>query len=423
MRFRVLEPLRTSDYRRLWLGHVVSVTGDKLNQIAMGVMVYKITGSMLHMGVMIGITFLPSALFGLVAGAYVDRWDLRRTMIVTDVLRAGLVLAIPWAMMSTGVYSAYLIAFAVATLGLFFVPAKMSLVPKIIAEDELLAANSLDNATTSVAELGGLAAAAALVVAIGYNRAFAIDAASYLFSAVMIARIAWRPSRLPRGATDGVQTLEAGESASTDVAGVRSDAATGVLAEVAEGARYILSTPVLRQVIALGAVAATGIGATITLTYALALQRFEAGASGLALLDAAIGVGLLAGAVLAGRSELHGSGTRAIAGLAGLAFFFGAAALAPSIWVAAPLMMLVGIADMWFIVPSVTLVQRASREALRGRVLAARHALLGMTGAVGVMAAGVAVQYTGVAPTMLAVAVLVLLAAAWGWTRPGVRAA
>ena len=97
MRTGVLAPLRHPDYAKLWLGQMVSVVGDKLNQIAMGIMVYKLTGSMLQMGVMLGITVLPSALFGLVAGAYVDRWDYRRTMIGADLLRAWLVFLIPWA--------------------------------------------------------------------------------------------------------------------------------------------------------------------------------------------------------------------------------------------------------------------------------------------------------------------------------------
>ncbi len=102
MRVGVLAPLRIADYRKLWVGQMISVVGDKLNQIAMGIMVYKITGSMLQMGVMLGVTVLPSALFGLIAGAYVDRWDRRKTMIVADLLRAGLVFFIPWAIAHGG---------------------------------------------------------------------------------------------------------------------------------------------------------------------------------------------------------------------------------------------------------------------------------------------------------------------------------
>jgi MFS family permease len=75
----VSAPLRIADFRRLWLGQVVSVVGDKIHTIAMAMMVYSITGSMLQMGVMLGVTLLPAALFGLPAGVYIDRWDRRRT--------------------------------------------------------------------------------------------------------------------------------------------------------------------------------------------------------------------------------------------------------------------------------------------------------------------------------------------------------
>ena len=71
----VFAPLHSADYRRLWLGQVVSVVGDKINQIAMAMMVYSVTkGSMLQVGIMLGVTFLPAALFGLPAGVYVDRY-------------------------------------------------------------------------------------------------------------------------------------------------------------------------------------------------------------------------------------------------------------------------------------------------------------------------------------------------------------
>ena len=96
MNTSVSAPLRAPDYRRLWVGQVVSVVGDKINQIAMAIMVYALTGSMLQMGIMLGVTALPAALFGVVAGVYVDRWDRRRTMVSADLIRAAAVLAIPF---------------------------------------------------------------------------------------------------------------------------------------------------------------------------------------------------------------------------------------------------------------------------------------------------------------------------------------
>ena len=462
LRTGVFAPLRHPDFAKLWVGQMVSVVGDKLNQIAMGIMVYKLTGSMLQMGIMLGITVLPSALFGLVAGAYVDRWDYRRTMIGADLLRAGLVFLIPWVISASGnnVYPAYALAFSVATVALFFEPAKFSIIPKIVSDKELLAANSLDNATSAISELAGLALAGAVVGVLGYATAFTIDAVSYLFSAACIALIARgyrrvgpaaeaiEPDTSPAltaaiAAEDPLATqstwlgelLEASASrrsatgSSTHstpmlaLASAEEDPGRGVLDDVAAGARYIWRTPLLRDLLALWAFAALGLGASMTLSYGLALERYQAGAFGLALLDGAITVGLLIGTLLVGRGDPEASGTKLLGGLTAFALLFGATAFAPTIWVAAALFLLGGIANMWFLVPSITVVQRVSREDLRGRVLAARTTIARMASAVSIVAAGVAVQSLGIPYVILFVAALVLGAAAWGWTRATLRGA
>ena len=441
----VLAPLKLADYRKLWIGQMVSVVGDKLNQIAMGIMVYKVTGSMLQMGVMLGVTVLPSALFGLVAGAYVDRWDRRRTMIGADLLRAGLVALLPWAIASGGVTSAYLLAFSVATVALFFEPAKLSLIPEIVTEDELMAANSLDNASSAIAELVGLAFAGAAVALLGYARAFQLDALSYLFSAGMIALIGYRqvkpvplvpaaecaPGAAPVAAapSDVFPLVEnTGEpllvvDVPDEPVEPAADPGAGILRDVAEGASYIWQSTMLRDLLALWAFAALGLGASLTLGYGLALERYGAGAYGLALLDGAITVGLLLGTLTVGRTSPEASGLKVLAGLTVFGLAFAAVAFAPTIWLAAPLLVITGMANMWFLIPSITLVQRFSRESLRGRVLSARQTITRIASAASIVLAGVAVERIEMPVVILAVGALVLLAALWGWTRHSLRAA
>jgi len=207
------------------------------------------------------------------------------------------------------------------------------------------------------------------------------------------------------------------------LASAEEDPGRGVLDDVAAGARYIWQTPLLRDLLALWAFAALGLGASMTLSYGLALERYQAGAFGLALLDGAITVGLLVGTLLVGRSDPSTSGTKVLGGLTAFALLFGATAVAPTIWVAAPLFFLGGIANMWFLVPSITIVQQVSREDLRGRVMAARTTIARMASAFSIVAAGVAVQSFGIPAAILVVALLVLAAAAWGWTRPSLRGA
>ena len=88
---------------------------------------------------MLGITLLPAALFGLLAGVYVDRWDRRRTMIWADLIRAGLVAVIPF-VARFGIGWVYVIAFMVSSVSLFFIPAKRAIIPDLVPADELMAA-------------------------------------------------------------------------------------------------------------------------------------------------------------------------------------------------------------------------------------------------------------------------------------------
>jgi predicted MFS family arabinose efflux permease len=98
-------------------------------------------------------------------------------------------------------------------------------------------------------------------------------------------------------------------------------------------------------------------------------------------------------------------------------------ALANSIWVAAPLLMLTGVANMWFLIPSITLVQQISREDLRGRVLAARQTITRIASAVSIVIAGAFVERVSIDVVILVVGATVTLAAVWGWTRATLKRA
>lgn len=360
----MLAPLRVPNYRRLWIGQFVSVIGDKINQIAMAMMVYAVTGSMFQMGIMLGVTLLPAALFGVLAGVYVDRWDRRFTMIGADVGRAALVGLIPL-VARFGIGWVYLIAFAVSTVSLFFIPAKRAIIPDLVPADELMAANSLDNASEAVAELAGLAVGAALVALLGTVVAFGVDAATFVFSAIMIALIS-----LP-------QAIALPETA-----------AGSVRREAIEGLRYIWKSDVLRDLIGVYVFAAVFGAASIALCYALALRRYHAGAPGIALLDAAVTVGILFGALAVGRSGTQHAGAKFLMGVACFGLSLVAVAFAQTIWVAVPILALGGVANMWFFIPATTIFQTRAAETVRGRVMAASTTVNRIAMVAGVIAVG-----------------------------------
>jgi MFS family permease len=359
----VFAPLRVANYRWLWIGQFISMIGDKIHQIAMAMLVYAATGSMFQMGLMLGITLLPAALFGLLAGVYVDRWDRRLTMISADVVRAGLVACIPF-VVRFGIGWVYAIAFVVSTVSLFFIPAKRASIPDLVPADELMAANSLDDTSEAVAEFAGLAVGAAIVALLGSTAAFGIDAVSFVFSAIMISRIS-------------VNAVPAAETATTSVWG-----------DAAEGLRHIWGTHVLRDLIGVYALAAVFAAGSIAVTYALALQRYAAGAPGVALLDASITAGTIVGALAVGRSGPTRPGRKFLLGIAAFGFSIAALALAETIWVAVPLLALCGVANMWFVVPATTILQTRSSVAVRGRVMAASTSVNRIAMVAGVVAVG-----------------------------------
>jgi len=193
----VLTPLKRADFRSLWIAQTVSIVGDKINQVGLSIMVFQLTGSLTQMGIVFAITFLPAALFGLIAGPLVDRWDRRRTMISADLLRAGFVsgmavVAVTAMPVGWKITLVYLLAFVSSTVALFFEPSRMALIPAVVSQDELMAANSLDMTTSSISELLGIGFGGALVATIGYGTAFWVDAITFLISAGFVLAVGHR---------------------------------------------------------------------------------------------------------------------------------------------------------------------------------------------------------------------------------------
>lgn len=400
---RILEPLRSSDYRKLWIAQLISVIGDKIHQIAMSVLVYKLTGSVAHVGAMLAITTLPAVLFGVPAGVFVDRWDRRATMIVSDIARAGIVLAIPL-LIDVGMPAVYAAAFFVSTVSLFFEPARLSLLPEVVPEEELMAANSLDNVTSAASELLGLAGAAGVVAAMGAANAFYLDAVTFVVSAGFVALVAHRGRATVQGPAEPF------------------------IHELRSGVTHIIGSNVLRDLVGVYSLAAAGVAAAILAVNGLALQRFGTGsvdsrAVGLAILDGAITVGLLVGSVTVGQSGSGSAGRKFLGSLTVFGLAFVAVSFAPGIWAALPLLFIGGMANMWFYVPGATIIQRTSGSALRGRVFAAKNAASRVATTIGFLGAGILAEKIGLSNTVLLIGVVVIAVSAFGWSRPALREA
>jgi hypothetical protein len=247
-----------------------------------------------------------------------------------------------------------------------------------------------------------LGLAGTLVALLGYQRAFWLDSATFLFSAGAIALIRYRPARKAAGV---------------------AETHTKLTTEVLDGMRFIADNPTLRGLLAMWTTAALGFGAALTITYLLALDRYHAGARGLAILDIGITVGLLIGSLTVALPRRINDGWKIISAMVVFGIVLAGLALADRIVFALPLLAVTGVANMWFLVPSITLVQRLTPDSMRGRVLAARGTLAAVLSVAGMLLGGVLIERIGIVLSICVAAMPVLLGALVGVLNSAVREA
>ena len=184
-------------FRNLWIGQLISALGDRLTQ--MGILTFVMVAAQDKGDKVALITFfslLPFLLFGPLFGALVDRYSRKKIMILADIIRAGLVVLIPFIWINTHSIPIILVwFFALGTLTALFSPAKMSIITNITDKDILLEANSMIVTTGMVATLIGTLIAGAVIKVTGVRPAFYIDGLTYGISALFIMRIAYSKSK------------------------------------------------------------------------------------------------------------------------------------------------------------------------------------------------------------------------------------
>src|SRR5215213_11763319 len=143
-------------FRALWLAQVISLTGDWFNTIASVIIVNRYSDSGLAVGGLFIARALPPFLFGPVAGVVADRFDRRKVLILSDVLRAGIVLGFLLVDRPERLWLLYVLTILQFSVSAFFEPARAALVPGLVQSDELLTANTLSSITWSaMLTLGG----------------------------------------------------------------------------------------------------------------------------------------------------------------------------------------------------------------------------------------------------------------------------
>ena len=377
----MLQVLRQRNFALLWVGGLISMTGDWFLIVGLPVELYRLTGSTLAIAGVPVAFLLPSILFGSVAGVYVDRWDRRRLMVAVDVILA--VLLVPLlGLEALGPWIAYVVLFSQSAVEQLFTPAAVAIVPNLLqgGEAQLVTANALTGVGRHVSRLIGPAIAGVVVAVGGLPLVAVTDGASFLISAALIWLIRYEPPpRTPRTGAD-VAVISAWRR---------------LTREWREGLRVIVNAPVLRALLVFMVVTGIGEGLTITLFVPWVTDALHSDAAGYGALLSTQAIGGLAGALVIGQLGARVDPLRLLIG-GGLLFgvidlgLFTYPVVYPHIGPALVVIAVVGIPGAAMMAGRTTLQQSLSADSHRGRVVGTLMAISAVGSLAGAVLAGVA---------------------------------
>jgi len=388
----VLAVLRRRDFGLLWLAGLVSVAGDWVLMTALPYVVYDRTGSVLATAGMVVAELAPSILLSSFAGVFVDRWDRRRLLVVTNLLQA-LTVTVLLLVDGGSLWVVYVVAAAQSAVASFSQPAESALLPSLVPAGDLVAANALNVLNNRIGRLVGTPLGAVLLGIAGLPAVVVADAASFFGAGLLVAAMtgAEPPSDSDLPALDAAGTAFTRFWAEW-VAGlriVREDRTIAMLFVVfgvmTFGGTMLdpLFVPWVRDVLGEG-------------VWAVALLMTTASLAGIV---GSLVVGSLGGRVPA--QALIGWSS-VVAGLLLLVRFN-----VPLIGVAVVLSALGGVAAVASSVGVETLAQERTPERLRGRVFGSLQATIWLMSLLGAVVGGVVGELVGVLPALDLAAVLV----------------
>ncbi|MDI6808698.1 MAG: MFS transporter [Candidatus Eisenbacteria bacterium] len=360
------------DYAALWTGQFVSIFGDRLNSLALFGLIsqetqeFRIAGSSFELSKLTIFILLPAILFGPFIGVLVDRWNTKRVLMSCDLIRAGLVILIPFARtLSDSLYPVYGVVFLLYTMNVFFLPARSAILPELVQKERLLQANSVASFGAISATILGSALGGFIVAKAGWRFALYLDSLSFMFSVAAISFIRYHPAKSPNLAANGIPS---------DRRQVRLLAELRRAAlEIVEGWRTIRSNrsvriSILSFIFPMAGGAALLVGGT-------ALVRKVSGeiTQAMGFLLGALGCGAIFGSILMVRYGGKLTRSHIITGgfvILGISIFL--FTFAGSFFQMTLIVFLMGAAISPIFITSETTIQQSVAEGIRGRVFGTR---------------------------------------------------
>jgi MFS family permease len=185
----LLSTLRQRNFALLWLGGLISQTGDWLLIIGLPVYVYTQTGSALATSITLITGYVPGLLFGSLAGVLVDRWDRKWTLIISNLLLAIGLLPLLAVHSKASLWIVYIVLFVESSIEQVVLPAENALLPNLVSKDMLVSANALISVSSNTSRLAGAALGGLLLGLVGLGGVTLLDVLSFLFVSTVIVLI------------------------------------------------------------------------------------------------------------------------------------------------------------------------------------------------------------------------------------------
>ena len=383
----MIATLRQHNFALLWLGGLISNTGDWLLVIGLPVYVYLLTGSALATSITLITAYVPNLLIGSVAGVFVDRWDRRWTMIISNLLLAIGLLPMLAVHSKDTLWIVYIVAFFESCCDQFVSPAESALIPSLVSAEHLVPANALKSIGANSSRLIGGALGGIVLALLGLRGVILIDAISFLFVATMILLI-----RMPVKLQSAPQPPET-PSSNEDKEKETENPVKHFAGEWLEGLQLIVRQRALTILLIMFALQSLGEGVFGVLLVVFVKQVLHGGSVDYGLILSIQAVGSLIGGAFIGTF-----GNRfAPARMLGVStFFFGFIDLLiidvpiffPSVLLVMALFVAVGIPGTAGMVSFQSLLQFLIEDKLRGRVFGTAASIGALMTLLGMILAG-----------------------------------
>ena len=387
------EVLRLPGFRKLFVAQAISDLGDGMTFMALLLLVNQLTHSPAALAVLSIAVALPSMVGGVIAGAYADRLDRRRIMIVSDALRALFVLVLAVAGTVERLPILYVVAFVQAAIGTFFSPARGALIPKVVPAEGLMAASGLGQLSRMIGGLLGTGLTGAVFALSGSAwPVFFFDAATFAASVLIVLRVDPSLGRVAEHPTGAPRQ--------------------GVGASALEGLRIIGRSPTLLATVSGLAIAMLGLGAVNVLFVPFLIDVLHESAAWAGPLEAAQTLSMvLAGGLVASLAVRTSPQSIVVGSLLGIGATIALLSAAPGAPAVLVIMFIVG----WFVTPvqaaTQALILSTATNDVRGRVIGAFQASMSTTTIASTAAAGILASVIGVRTVLLGGGLICLAAA------------